>query len=401
MKEGMKPSKGHYYFRGDKQIWIISFILVLISVVEVYSTTYALAYSEYGGDTMKVLGKHILFLSVGAFAMFTFQMIPIGTLAKLSGLMLFVMFFVLLFTLIFGVEINHARRWIDIMGFTVQPSEFVKIPLILYVAYILAEKRKQLESLSYIVVYLFAVVVLICVVIVPASLTMGVFLFSVCFIMMCFGRIPRRYLLGFPSVLLLSFVVFLWLVPKIDNLPTKLTKRVTTWRSRIENFVSSDKEVLTEKERDAQAQSKSAQIAIANGLLWGKGPGNGTQMMTLPVGYADFIFASLVEEGGLITAIMVMFLYLWLLYRIYVIMRESRRPYYLYLCGGFGVLIGLQAFAHICITVGLMPVTGLTLPLVSLGGSSSVVTCIELGIIQSVARQQRKELYEGEKQDVV
>ena len=397
MKQELQPREGRYYFRGDRQIWIIVFLLMLISVVEVYSTTFSLAYRRAGGDTFGVISWHVAFLALGVGMMFLFQMIPIGRIAKFAMPMLVVSFFVLLFTLLFAPERNTANRWVELFGKSVQPSEFVKIPLILYLAYILAKKQKELKNFSFVVVNLFVVVAVICGVIVTQDFSTALLLAFVSFVVMWLGRVPRRYLISvsFLSVFVLS--ALLWVAPKFSE---SLPARVITWRNRIERFVSNN-ENNAQDARDKTWQSQCAKTAIANGLLWGKGPGNGIEMLTLPESYADFIFAALVEEGGLIGAIVVMVLYLWLMLRIYFIMQASQRPYNLYLCAGFGLLISIQAFIHICISVGLMPVTGQTLPLVSKGGSSIVATCIALGIIQNVVRQQKKELYEGEKQDAV
>lgn len=386
MKNEMQPSQGHYYFRGDRQIWIIVFLLMLLSVVEVYSTTASLAYRIAGGDTSHYLLKQVGLLALGAVAMFFFQMIPMGKIAKLAKPVLLVMICLLVFTLFFGMEANSARRWTRLFGMTLQPSDLVKIPLILYVANFLAEKRKQLESFSFVFVNLFCIIGLVCFLILIANLSTALLLGLTCFVIMMMGNVPKKHLFNTLFAAIVGFGAFLWAAPHLKFLPL----RISTWGNRLWNFVF---------EGGDNFQAMHAKIAIANGLLWGKGPGNSMQRLVLPESYSDFIFASIVEEGGLLMAIAVMGLYLWLLYRIYVIMRASRRPYHVYLCAGFGLLIVFQAFVHICISVGWGPVTGLSLPLVSMGGSSVLATCVALGMIQSVARQQKRELYEGEEQD--
>ncbi len=386
MKKEKHLSKGNYFFRGDRQIWIIVLALMLISIVEVYSTTASLAYRIAGGDTEHYLLKQIALLALGGIAMFGVHMFPTGIYARLVIPVLLITGIWLGTTLAFGMEANSARRWTQVLGVTLQPSDFVRIPLIIYIAITLAEKREQLKSFSYVLFPLVFAIGTICVLILFANFSTAVLVGVSCFILLMIGNIKWRYLLYVLLIAVGGLVAFIKLAPYFP-----FSTRVATWASRWDTFWNAGGDNF---------QGLHAKIAIANGLLWGKGPGNSMQRLVLPESYSDFIFASLVEEGGLILAIIVMGLYIWLLFRIYAIMRASRKPYHTYLCAGFGILIVLQAFVHIAISIGWGPVTGLPLPLVSMGGSSVLATCIELGMIQSVARQQKKELYEGEVRDV-
>lgn len=284
------------------------------------------------------------------------------------------------------MEHNSARRWYSLFGLSVQPSDVVKVPLIIFVATWLARHQEKLKSFREGVLPLVGWIAVSCGLIFPENLSTAVLVGLTCGVMLAVGRVKWRYLLvlvaGGVGLVALAFVV----LPKIQA-----DSRVTTWSNRVTAF-------FEEGEGSDGFQARQAKIAVAGGLLWGKGPGNSTQRMVLPESYSDFIYANVIEEGGLLSGIGVMVLYLWLLIRVRSIVRKSRNPYHIYLCVGIATLTTLQAFAHMMISVGLLPVTGLPLPFVSMGGSSIIMTSVGIGMIQSVARQQRKEdLYEGER----
>lgn len=385
MKENLHIGQKGYFFRGDPWIWLIVLILMLISIVEVYSTTASLAYRIAGGDTGRYLLKQIGILTLGGAAMFFFQMLKTDYYVRLVKPILRIMGVLLLLTLFFGMQANSARRWTQILGMTLQPSDLVRIPLILYISFLLTEKRERLKDFSYILYPILFAIGSICALILPANFSTAALLGFTCFLMLIIGKVRWKHLLIILFLAVGGFFVFVKIAPSLP-LPT----RVETWASRWNAFYDGE----------VGFQSLHAKIAIANGIPWGKGPGNSLQRLVLPESYSDFIYANIVEEFGVIGGGVVLFLYLALLYRILIIIRQSKRPYDTYLCAGFGLLITLQAFIHMAISIGWVPVTGLSLPLVSMGGSSVLTTCIELGIIQSVVRKQRKELYEGELQNV-
>lgn len=385
MKGHLHLGEKGYFFRGDRQIWVIVLLLMLISVVEVFSTTASLAYRA-SKDSSYYLFNQVANLAVGGVAMFLFQMIPMRYFLRLAKPALFLMGTMLFLTLLFGKESNGARRWLELYGVSVQPSVLASIPLILYVAGVLAEKRKEVQKFSFVLFPLVFTIGSICLLILFGSFSAAALLGVTCFLLLIVGNVRWKHLLYIVLLGVGSFFAFVKLAPYLP-LPT----RVATWASRWDTFWSGTGNTY---------QNTHAKIAIANGFIWGRGPGNSMQRLVLPDSHDDFIFSIIVEEGGILFGAIVLFLYFWLLYRIYVVMKASRRPYHTYVCAGFGLLILLQAFVHIFISIGWGPVTGLPLPLVSAGGTSILSTCIALGMIQSVARQQKKELYEGEDQDV-
>lgn len=384
MSKELGTNKKHNLFRGDYQIWIIVFILMLLSIVEVYSTTASLAYRNAGGNTELYLLTQFIILGFSGLVMFVVHTIPPGIYSRFALPTLLLVCVWLLAMFVLGTEVNGAKRWTSILGISLQPSEIVRLPLIIYISYTLAEKREQLKQFSYVLFPLTFIIALTCGLILLTNFSTAALIGLSCFILLLMSNIKWRHLF---FILLLgagSLFAFIKISPALP-----FATRVSTWISRLESFQNGE-----------DSQALNAKIAVANGLIWGKGPGNSMQRLVLPESYDDYIFANIIEEGGLLIGILVIALYIWLLFRIYYIIRASRKPYYTYICAGFGILIGVQAFIHIAVTLGLGPVTGQPLPLISKGGTSALTTCIALGIIQSVARQQKKELYEGETSNV-
>jgi cell division protein FtsW len=360
--------------RGDKAIWLIMALLSLLSVLVVYSAAGSMAYSLRGGNTEYYLIQQLIFLISGLGITYVAYKIDYTKYARLAPYLLLIAIPLLIYTLAFGTEINQARRWITIpwIDKTIQTSDFAKIALILFIARSLAVKQDYIKDFKQAFLPIIMPVVLICALIAPADLSTAALLFATSMIMMFVGRISMKYvfllmLLG-AGVGAMIFVIGLQFPEYI---------RVETWMSRINDFLAMN---------DGDYQVQQAKIAIAEGGLFGVGPGNSLQSNHVPYAYADFIYAIICAEYGLIGGLMVLGLYLWLLIRCINIVTKSPRAFGGILAMGLCLNLVLQAFANIAVSVQLVPATGLTLPLISMGGTSLLFTCASFGIILSVSR---------------
>lgn len=362
------------YLKGDPVIWMVIFILSIISILVVYSSTGTLAYRFQGGNTAYYILKHGVILLLGWAVIYITHLIPYKFYAPLAQLFLFLSVPLLLITLFLGTRLNEASRWLTlpVIGLTIQTSDLAKLALIMFVARNLAIKQEAINDFKNTFLSTIAPVLIICALIAPANLSTAVLLFATCVILMFIGRMPVSYilLLGVTAVAVLSLFVAV-------SLWTNSQGRVRTWIHRIESFRGSDDE--------DSYQVEQAKIALVTGGIIGKGPGNSTQRNFLPHPYSDFIYAIIVEEYGIMGGIFVVLLYLVLFFRAGVLVRKSNRTFPAFLSAGLAVLLVFQAFINMAVAVNLLPVTGQPLPLVSMGGSSLLFTCVSLGIILSVS----------------
>jgi cell division protein FtsW len=259
-------------------------------------------------------------------------------------------------------------------GFTIQPSDFAKIALIMYVARILSQKQDLLSNYKEAYMPVILATAAICFLIVPANFSTAAILLTTSAILMFIGRIPVRFLLLTLAGAILLFVIFLQVMKVLD-----VEGRRGTWGSRIENFMNRDDENVD------NFQVNRAKVAIVNGGLFGRGPGNSIQKEKLPQANSDFIYAIIIEEYGLIGGIVVLVLYLWLLFRTSLIVRRSSRTFAALVSIGLCMIIVFQAMVNMAVAVNLVPVTGQPLPYISNGGSSVLFTSIALGVILSVS----------------
>jgi cell division protein FtsW len=354
--------------KGDPIIWAIIFALSIISILVVYSSTGALAYKKMHGNTEHYLMKHsmLVFLSLGA--MWAAHKINYKYYAGLSKLGLVISVPLLIYAYKYGEKLNEASRWltIPIINQSFQPSDFAKLALISALAAMLAKKQNNIEDFQKSFVPIIIWSGLICGLIALSNFSTSVILFSTCLLLMFIGRVPLKYL-G------LLFIIGIIVVP----IGLKLGSRWETTKSRIENFMS-DKEV--------SFQAEQSYIALASGGVIGHGPGNSVQRNFLPHSYSDFIYAIIVEEYGLIGGVFVLFLYLALLYRGMIIVVRSDKAFGGLLSAGLCFGLVIQAMINMGVAVGLGPITGQPLPLLSMGGTSLLFTGISLGIILSVSR---------------
>lgn len=379
-------------FRGDKVVWVIFMLLCLISIVEVFSATSTLSFAS--GNYWEPIRRHSLFLVGGALLAFVVQYIPLRAF-KLAPLLLLVSWgFLILLQLGLGVEINDGARWFNLFGIRFQPSELAKMGLVLTTAFILSflqeEKGASPKAFKYILYFAIPTLVLIA----PDNLSTAILLGGVVFLMMFIGRIPLRQLGKLTGIIVASvglFVTFLVVTPTetLEKIPV-LEKRAPTWKQRITNFTEKSHKQVPPEEFDIQSkenyQTGHANIAISSGHIIGSGPGNSKERDILPQAFSDFIFAIILEELGLLPGFFIVFLYIILLVRTAKIANKCDKDFPALLAIGVALLIVTQALVNMMVAVGLFPVTGQPLPLISRGGTSYIINCVYVGIILSVSR---------------
>ncbi len=372
-------------FKGDRVVWLIFMFLCLISVIEVFSATSTIAYKN--ANHWAPIVRHASFLLCGFVCILILHNVPCRFFSALT-LLLPVSLIMLILTPFIGVSANDAHRWLEIFGIQFQPSEFAKLSLIVFVAFMLSRRTLFTEKQRFFIIL--GMVVITCALIFPENFSTAVMLFGVCFLMLFIGQISIIRLLKLSAVLLIlvtAFVAALMFIPK-DFAAKYAPDRFVTWQARLSEFkdgknLDPDADyVITDK----NYQVSHAKIAIARGGVLGKMPGHGQQRDFLPQAYSDFIYAIIIEEMGLAGGIFVLLLYIWLLVRVGIIARKCEKLFPKYLIIGCGLLLVVQALANMAVAVNLIPVTGQPMPLVSRGGTSTVISCIYFGLILSVSR---------------
>ena len=370
------------YIKGDKAIWIIVFMLSLFSILSVYSSTGSLAFRYQDGNTEYYVFKHIFIIIAGIFIMYITHNIKYTFYSRIAQFLFVISIPILVYTLFKGTTLNEASRWLTIpfIGISFQSSDIAKLAIILFLARALALRQQNIEDLKKSFYPLLWRVVAITALIFPANLSTAVLVFGTSMIIMYIGRVPAKYILLSTGALIFiaAFSILILL-----QLPNK--GRTGTWANRIESFFSET------EDNSGDYQALQSKIAIANGGVFGKLPGNSTQKNFLPHPYSDFIFALIVEEWGLIGGIFILLLYLILLYRGIRVATRSPGSFGAFLSIGLTITIVFQALINMGVAVGLLPVTGQPLPLVSMGGTSIIFTCLSLGIILSVSRSKENE----------
>ena len=366
--------------KGDKYIWITVIFLTLISMLAVYSSTGSLAFKYQGGNMEYYLIKHIGIFSFGLVLMYGAHLINYKYYSRIAQLLLLVSIPLLMFTLLFGVEINDARRWltIPIINMSFQTSDLAKLSLIMYMARVLSKKHDTIKDFWKGFLPVMAAPLIICALIVPSNLSTAAILFATCVLLMFIGRINMKYIL----IMTGCGVAVLALIILIAMNTSLFHARYLTWESRIENYSHDAK---------GSYQVQQAKIAIAQGGFLGRGPGHSTQRNFLPSPYSDFIFAIVIEEYGMLGAVLLIMLYLFFLMRCIKIFVSSPGAFGAFLAVGLSFSLVVQALINMAVVVNLLPVTGVTLPLVSMGGTSIWFTSVAIGIILSVSRNVEQE----------
>lgn len=358
------------HLKGDPVIWFIVIALSVLSILVVYSATGTLAYRRMGGDTEHYLIRHSLLVGLGLLAMWVAHRIDYRYFSKLSWLALWISVPLLFITWKFGININDASRWIQIpiINQAFQPSDLAKLALITSMASMLSKRQQHIDDLKESLVPVLLWCGVICGLIALSNWSTALLLFATCMLLMFIGRVPIKYLF------MLSIVGVL-----AGSIALSVGQRGGTVSSRIKDYLDP---------QEIPFQAKQSYIAIATGGLTGKGPGQSDQRNFLPHPYSDFIYAIIIEEYGMAGGIGVIILYLILLYRGMRAVAKSDRAYGGLLSAGLSFALVLQAMVNMAVAVGLVPITGLPLPLVSMGGTSLLFTGLALGIILSVSRSE-------------
>lgn len=381
------------HLKGDKAIWLITIVLGAFSLLAVYSAAGSEAFKNRDGNTEYFLIQQLMFISLGFGLTYICSNLSYIQYSRIAPLLMACTVPLLLYTIFFGTEINEARRWITIpwIDRTIQTSDVAKLALIIFIARSLSKKQDFIKDFKSAFVPLIIPITAVCMLIAPADLSTAALLFLTCLLMMFIGRVSMKYISSLVLVGLIGFVAIIFIG---EYFPEAV--RVSTWTSRVEEFLN-----------NGGYQVEHSKIAIASGGIFGVGPGDSFERNYLPYSYADFIYSIICEEYGIIGGLVVMAMYLLLLIRCIGLVTRCPKAFGAILAMGLCLNIVIQAFANIAVSVQLVPATGLTLPLISMGGTSILFTCISLGIILSVSRfveeaqLQKMQLEEMEKRNAV
>ncbi|SDE89812.1 FtsW/RodA/SpoVE family cell cycle protein [Chitinophaga filiformis] len=362
--------------KGDRVIWTIVIFLSLVSLLAVYSATGSLAYREQGGHTEYYLFKQLSVLGMGLLIIYFAHRVNYTIYSRAAQIGFLVSIPLLIYTLAFGHNINDASRWIrlPVINLTFQTSDVAKLAIFMYVSRQLSKRQHVITDFRKGFLPIIIPVSIICMLIMPANMSTALLLGASCMILCFIGRVPVRFL----ASMVLAVVVLVLLMFAIAKI-TGLEMRTQTWINRLEHFSGDDN-------AEQPYQVQQANIAIAGGGVLGKGPGNSTQRNFLPHAYSDYIYATIIEEYGIFGAFLILMAYMLLLLRSIRIYRKCPYAFGAFLAVGLSVTLVIQALTNMAVNVGLFPVTGVTLPLVSMGGSSVIFTSLAIGIILSVSR---------------
>jgi cell division protein FtsW len=380
------------YLHGDRPIWTMVLLLALWSILLVYSSVVTLAYKYHGGNAIFYVFKHALFVGTGFGLIYIIHRINYRYFSRIAQLLIWIVIPLLALTLLLGVNVNNASRWLTIpfINQSFQTSDLAKLALIMFVARTLAQKKDDLKDFSGTFVPMMGVVLLVIGLILPANLSTAVVLLATSLLLMFMAGVKVKHLLTLVPLAISAIAIIIILAKTSPD----FFPRFETWNNRIENFISG------EGNSDGNYQTDQAKIAIATGGFMGKGPGNSTQRNFLPSSYSDFIYAIIVEEYGFLGGLVIILLYMALLYRSLRIVQQVKGSFAAYLVLGLSFSLVIQGMINMGVNVGLLPVTGQTLPLISNGGTSFWFTSISLGIILSVSRSiQEEEKVESLKQN--
>ncbi len=381
--------------RGDKYIWGIVVLLSLISILVVYSATGSLAYKMNKGNTSVYLFKQLSFSLIGLVLIYFLHRINYTIFSRVATILFLVSVPLLLYTLLFGAKINDGSRWIKlpIINMTIQTSDFAKLALFMYISRLLSKKQEKIKDFKKGFIPVVMPVVIICALIMPANLSNALLTGATALLLMFIGRVSLKHIFLTIGIALIPVAIIVMVSvltydgkqkegPKKPAMAEKVKSfgRFGTWVKRVQDFMYA-------RDNETPYQVQQAKIAIANGgILVGLGPGNSRQRNFLPQAYNDFIYSIIIEEYGLLGGAFMIFIYLIFLFRCIRIFRRCPYAFGAFLALGLSFTLVIQAIANMAVNVNLVPVTGVTLPLVSMGGSSFLFTCGAIGIILSVAR---------------
>ncbi|MFN5374931.1 MAG: FtsW/RodA/SpoVE family cell cycle protein [Chitinophagaceae bacterium] len=375
--------------KGDKVIWAIVVLLTMMSLLAVYSSTGTLAY-KLSRSTESYLFKQIVFIAIGVVIIYFAHLLNYTMYSRMALVLFLISIPLLIYTLFFGTNLNDANRWIKlpIINLTFQTSDLAKLALFMYLSRQLSKRQETIKSFKKGFLPVITPVFIICALIAPANLSTALLTGATSLILLFIGRASIKHialvvlLAAIPLMMLIGFAKMYYneAEGRAEPMPSYLTKgRVETWVKRVQNFMYADKQ-------EASYQVQQAKIAIAKGSWVGLGPGNSEARNFLPHPYSDFIYSIIIEEYGLIGGAVILLIYLLFLYRCIRIVKKCPYAFGAFLALALSFTLVIQAMTNMAVNVSLFPVTGVTLPLVSMGGSSFLFTCLAIGIILSVAR---------------
>jgi len=379
------------YFKGDPHIWAIIVGLSVFSILAVYSASSSLAFHSASGNTAFHILRHSRHLAIGLAMTFFLHMLPPSRYyARISQWLIWISILLLILTMFSGVEENDAFRRLKIFSFTFQSSDLAKIALIMFLSQQLALRQEEILNFKKTVLPVFSLTAFVCLLILPSNFSTAVMLFVVCVMLLFVARVSFRKL---TVLCIITMALGMALVTGLYGLQkagvnNAVTQRATTWVNRIDRYFDKNTE---DNGLEKNYQAVQAKIAIGTGGIFGKGPGNSVQRNFLPHAYSDYIFAIIIEEYGVAGGLVVLFLYLSLLYRAILIVRKCDKTFQAFLVMGLSLMVVIQAFVNMAVAVGLLPVTGQPLPLISMGGNSIIFTGAALGIILNVSRELSKQ----------
>lgn len=384
--------------RGDKFIWGIVILLALISLLVVYSATGSLAYKMYKGNTEVYLFKQLSFIILGILLIYFLHRVNYTVYSRVATILYMISIPLLIYTLFFGAKINDGSRWIKlpVINMTIQTSDLAKLALFMYLSRQLSKKQDMIKDFKKGFLPLITPVAITCILIMPANLSNALLTGAISLLLLFIGRVSVKHILlvvamaMIPIAIIVSVAVTTYdggakegVRPIIKTATTEsggVFVRFRTWVKRVQDFIYA-------KDEEVPYQVQQAKIAIANGgVVFGLGPGNSRQRNYLPQAYNDFIYSIIIEEYGLLGGAFIIFIYMLFLFRCIRIFRKCPYAFGAFLALGLSFTLVIQAMANMAVNVNIVPVTGVTLPLVSMGGSSFLFTCAAIGIILSVAR---------------
>ncbi|MBX2932711.1 MAG: FtsW/RodA/SpoVE family cell cycle protein [Ferruginibacter sp.] len=391
--------------KGDRVIWGIVIILTLVSLLVVYSSTGSLAY-KYSRSNESYLFKQFGFIILGVIIIYFAHRFNYTFYSRMSSGLFILSIILLIYTLFFGETLNQGSRWIKlpVINMTFQTSDLAKLTLFIYMSRQLSKKQAVIKDFKKGFLPIIIPVAIICLLIAPANLSTAMLIGGTSILIMFIGRVSTKHILLTIGVVMIPVLILFTIAVstydkkehKAKDIPAVFSVgRIPTWIGRIQTFVYSKKEDANEK----LYQVNQAKIAIAKGSWFGLGPGNSQARNFLPHSYSDFIYAIILEEYGLFGGIFIVFIYLLFLYRCIRLFRKCPYAFGAFLALALSFMLVIQAIANMGVNVSFFPNTGVTLPLVSMGGSSFLFTCLSVGIILSVARN--VEQLEGAKTSVV
>lgn len=379
--------------RGDKVIWAAVLLLALVSVLVVYSSTGLLAYKMNKGNTEIYLFKQVAFIAVGMAVIYFSHRVNYTIYTRVARILFLISIPLLIYTYFFGVRLNEGSRWLrlPIINLTIQTSDLAKLALFMYLGRLLSKKQDVIKDFRKGFIPVITPVVIICALIAPANLSTALMVGATSMLLLFIGRVNGKHLLMTIGVALVPVIILVTIAMayydksegRSKDLPAVLeVGRMPTWIKRVQNFVYDNKQL----DKDENYQINQSKIAISKGGFLGLGPGNSETRNFLPHPYSDFIYAIIIEEYGILGGAIIIFIYLIFLFRCIRIFRKCPYAFGAFLALGLSFTLVIQALINMAVTVNLFPVTGVTLPLVSMGGSSFLFTCLAIGIILSVAR---------------